>query len=162
MILLQFVWTNFASWFEPFERFNRDSNSFWNLVAIQVSALSQLISTKVDGSNSVRFNSHRLGVHALRLPVICWRHSRRMRVRKCCFVMKKWCWVRSRVRVHALFDELYTFSSLVINCVFVFVAHSLKKYKSLGARALVVRQKSLHTYFRETWCARISYLSARA
>ena len=103
MILLQFVWTNFSSWFEPFERFNRDSNSFWNLVAIQVSALSHLISTKVDGSNSVRFNSHRLGVHAWRLPVICWRHCRRMRARKCCFVMKKWCWVRSRVQVHVFY-----------------------------------------------------------
>ena len=160
MILLQFVWTNFSSWFEPFERFNRDSNSFWNLVAIQVSALSHLISTKVDGSNSVRFNSHRLGVHAWRLPVNCWRHCRRMRARKCCFVMKKWCWVRSRVQVHVVFDELYTFSSLVINCVWRALAEEVQI--PWRARALVVRQNSLHTYFRETRCARISYLSVRA
>ena len=38
----------------------REAKLFWNLVAIQLSILSQP-STKVDGSNSVRFNSHCLG-----------------------------------------------------------------------------------------------------
>ena len=39
----------------------RESNSFWNMVAIQVSTLSQW-STKVDVSNNLRFNPHRLDV----------------------------------------------------------------------------------------------------
>ena len=90
MILLQFVWTNFALRFEPFSR---------SKILLKPGCDSTFNSfPTINKGWWVEQRSFQFSLSWFFTPARRWsadvRHCRRMRASQFCFVMDKWCWVR--------------------------------------------------------------------